>query len=103
VDRVSIERTCAGKELQVEGADTEMAREVSEVGCCPSPLMGASERVREMCSQRAIEQQRRRPAPNQPAAAAAAAAENIVNLPVSTYVTQVKIKCARDPRDSRGV
>ena len=103
MDRVSIERTCAGKELQVEGADTEMAREVSEVGCCPSPLMGASERVREMCSQRAIERQRRRPAPNQPAAAAAAAAENIVNLPVRAYVTQVKVKCAGDPRDSRGV
>jgi len=103
VDRVSTERTCAGKELQVEGADTEMAREVSEVGCCASPLMGASERVREMCSQRAIEQQRRRPAPNQPAAAAAAAAENIVNLPVRAYVTQVNVKCARDPRDSRGV
>jgi len=27
VDRVSIERICAGKEFQVEGADTEKARE----------------------------------------------------------------------------
>jgi len=27
VDRVSIERTCAGEEFQVEGADTENARE----------------------------------------------------------------------------
>jgi len=27
VDRVSIERMCAGKEFQVEGADTEKARE----------------------------------------------------------------------------
>ena len=27
VDRVSIERTCAGREFQVEGADTENARE----------------------------------------------------------------------------
>ena len=27
LDRVSIERTCAGKEFQVEGADTEKARE----------------------------------------------------------------------------
>ena len=102
MDRVSTERTCAGKELQVEGADTEMAREVSEVGCCASPLMGASERVREMCSQRAIEQQHRRPAPNQPAAAAAAA-ENIVDLPDRAYVTQVNVKCAGDPRDPRGV
>jgi len=27
VDRVSIERTCAGREFQVEAADTEKARE----------------------------------------------------------------------------
>ena len=27
MDRVSIERICAGKEFQVEGADTEKARE----------------------------------------------------------------------------
>jgi len=27
VDRASIERTCAGREFQVEGADTEKARE----------------------------------------------------------------------------
>jgi len=27
VDRVSTERMCAGKEFQVEGADTEKARE----------------------------------------------------------------------------
>ena len=27
VDRVSIERMCAGREFQVEGADTEKARE----------------------------------------------------------------------------
>ena len=27
MDRVSIERMCAGKEFQVEGADTEKARE----------------------------------------------------------------------------
>jgi len=27
VDRVSIERTCAGREFRVEGADTEEARE----------------------------------------------------------------------------
>ena len=27
VDRVSIERMCAGKEFQVEGADTEKAQE----------------------------------------------------------------------------
>ena len=27
MDRVSIERTCAGEEFQVEGADTENARE----------------------------------------------------------------------------
>ena len=27
MDRVSIERVCAGKEFQVEGADTEKARE----------------------------------------------------------------------------
>ena len=27
MDRVSTERTCAGKEFQVEGADTEKARE----------------------------------------------------------------------------
>jgi len=27
VDRVSIERMCAGKEFRVEGADTEKARE----------------------------------------------------------------------------
>jgi len=27
VDRVSIERMCVGKEFQVEGADTEKARE----------------------------------------------------------------------------
>jgi len=27
VDRVSIDRMCAGKEFQVEGADTEKARE----------------------------------------------------------------------------
>jgi len=27
VDRVSIERVCAGREFQVEGADTEKARE----------------------------------------------------------------------------
>jgi len=27
VDRVSIEQMCAGKEFQVEGADTEKARE----------------------------------------------------------------------------
>ena len=27
MDRLSIERTCAGKEFQVEGADTEKARE----------------------------------------------------------------------------
>jgi len=27
VDRVSIERMCAGREFQVEGADTENARE----------------------------------------------------------------------------
>ena len=27
MDRVSIERTCAGREFQVEGADTEKARE----------------------------------------------------------------------------
>ena len=27
MDRVSIERMCAGKELQVKGADTEKARE----------------------------------------------------------------------------
>ena len=26
MDRVSIERMCAGRELQVEGADTEKAR-----------------------------------------------------------------------------
>ena len=27
MDRVSIERTCAGREFQVEGVDTEKARE----------------------------------------------------------------------------
>jgi len=27
VDRVSIERMCAGREFQIEGADTEKARE----------------------------------------------------------------------------
>ena len=27
MDRISIERMCAGKEFQVEGADTEKARE----------------------------------------------------------------------------
>jgi len=27
VDRISIKRMCAGKEFQLEGADTEMARE----------------------------------------------------------------------------
>ena len=27
MDRVSVERMCAGKEFQVEGADTEKARE----------------------------------------------------------------------------
>jgi len=27
VDRISIKRMCAGKEFQIEGADTEMARE----------------------------------------------------------------------------
>jgi len=40
VDRLSIERTCAGKEFQVEGADTEKAREEKLlVGLIPSGLV----------------------------------------------------------------
>ena len=40
MDRLSIERTCAGKEFQVEGADTEKAREEKLlVGLIPSGLV----------------------------------------------------------------
>jgi len=41
VDRASIERTCAGREFQVEGADTENARKekllVISVSCLYLP------------------------------------------------------------------
>ena len=33
MDRVSIERMCAGKEFQVEDADTEKAREAVIISC----------------------------------------------------------------------
>ena len=41
VDRVSIERMCAGREFQVEGADTEKARE-EKLLVIPRGLVGRS-------------------------------------------------------------
>jgi len=39
VDRVSIERMCASKEFQVEGADTEKAREEKLLVLLPAGLV----------------------------------------------------------------
>jgi len=52
VDRVSIERMCAGREFQVEGADTEKAREEKLlVGLIPAGLVRRSvlEERKDLC------------------------------------------------------